>query len=150
MNNRSLPTSTVLPHVEYPSVPAALAWLTRVFGFAEHYRYGVESPESFSGCQVWAGRACLMLSPARGNPSPRQAGFGTQYLTIFVDDVQAHYQRAQAEGAVIFEELNETVYGERQYVALDLDGHRWLFSQHVRDLAPQDWGATPAAPHEVP
>jgi uncharacterized glyoxalase superfamily protein PhnB len=60
---------------------------------------------------------------------------------VFVADVDAHYGRSRDEGAKIVEELHETVYGERQYAAEDLEGHRWLFSQHARDLAPEDWGA---------
>ena len=28
------------------------------------------------------------------------------------------------------------------YGVEDLDGHRWLFSQHARDVDPQEWGAT--------
>jgi uncharacterized glyoxalase superfamily protein PhnB len=36
------------------------------------------------------------------------------------------------------------VYGELQYGAEDLDGHRWLFSRHARDVNPADWGATVA------
>ena len=26
--------------------------------------------------------------------------------------------------------------------AIDLDGHRWLFSRHARDVSPAEWGAT--------
>jgi uncharacterized glyoxalase superfamily protein PhnB len=40
------------------------------------------------------------------------------------------------------EEPHETVYGEFQYAAEDLDGHHWLFSRHARDLSPDAWGAT--------
>ena len=38
------------------------------------------------------------------------------------------------------EDLHETVYGELQYAAWDLDGHHWLFSRHARDLSPDQWG----------
>jgi uncharacterized glyoxalase superfamily protein PhnB len=34
---------------------------------------------------------------------------------VFVEDVDAHYDRAKLAGAKIVEELNETAYGERQY-----------------------------------
>jgi uncharacterized glyoxalase superfamily protein PhnB len=63
-------------------------------------------------------------------------------MTVIVEDVDAHHARSREEGARIVEPLHDTVYGERQYAAEDLEGHRWLFSQHVRDLAPEDWGAT--------
>jgi len=134
-----LPTDTVLPHVDYQNLAAAIAWLSKTFGFREHYRYG----EPLSGAQVSLGQAWIMLKQARaGTVSPAQLGYGTQSLTVFVKDVEAHFQRAQAAGAKILEEPHETVYGEFQYAAEDLDGHHWLFSRHARDLSPDEWGAT--------
>ena len=144
MNNRSVPVNTLLPHIVYQNVAAAIAWLTDSFGFAEHFRYG--DPDAPSGAQMHRGEAWIMLSSARdGRASPAQLGAWTQSLTIFLDDVAAHYSRTQAKGIRINEELNETVYGELQYVAEDLEGHQWVFSQHARDLSPEDWGATLAA-----
>jgi uncharacterized glyoxalase superfamily protein PhnB len=139
--NRSVPTDTVLPHVMYACIPDALTWLERVFGFVEHYRYG-EPRGPVSGAQVYAGKACIQLSRARGFKIPSQLGHGTQYLTVFVEDVDTHYAHTKEEGARIVEALNETVYGERQYAVEDLEGHRWLFSQHAKDLSPEEWGAT--------
>jgi hypothetical protein len=51
------------------------------------------------------------------------------------------FRKAKSAGAKIVEDLNETCYGERQYGAEDFDGHHWLFSQHARDLGPDEWGA---------
>jgi predicted enzyme related to lactoylglutathione lyase len=83
-----------------------------------------------------------MLTRAReGEASPAKLGFGTQSLTVFVDDLEAHFRRANAAGAKLLEDLHETVYGELQYAAEDLDGHHWLFSRHARDLSPNEWGA---------
>jgi uncharacterized glyoxalase superfamily protein PhnB len=139
MRNRSVPTDTVLPHVFYRDVAEALGWLTKTFGFSEHYRYG----EPIGGAQVFLGNAYIMVtSPRSGDASPAQLGHQTQYLTVFVDDVDAHYARVKSAGAKIVEELNETIYGERQYAVEDLDGHRWLFSQHARDVSPDEWGAS--------
>jgi hypothetical protein len=36
MRNRSIPVDTVLPHVMYQDLPAAIAWLGKAFGFVEH------------------------------------------------------------------------------------------------------------------
>ena len=139
-NNRSLPTSTILPHLEYRDVTDACDWITRVFGFTEYYRYG----QPVSGIQMYLGDAHIMLTgPRKGaTETPAKLGYGTQMLTIIVPDVEAHYARTKREGATVWEELHETVYGERQYGVADLDGHRWLFSQHARDLDPASWGAT--------
>ena len=142
MKNRSVPTDTLLPHVTYQNVAEALAWLTKTFGFVEHYRYG-EVDGRISGAQVFLGNAYIMLHSERpGSASPAQIGHYTQSLTVFVDNVDAHYEKSQSAGAKIVEELHETVYGERQYGVEDLAGHRWIFSQHVRDLSPDEWGAS--------
>jgi uncharacterized glyoxalase superfamily protein PhnB len=139
MKNRSVPSDSVIPHISYQNVVEACEWLTRVFGFREAFRYG----EPVSGIQMYLGQAYLMLHCVpEGRLSPAQLGYGTQMLTVFVEDVDAHYAKAVAEGAKIVEELQETVYGERQYGVEDLDGHKWLFSRHTKDLDPADWGAT--------
>jgi uncharacterized glyoxalase superfamily protein PhnB len=136
--NRSVPADAVLPHVHYQHLGEAIAWLTTAFGFREHYRYG-EGP---SGGQVWAGKAAIQVrQAAQAERSPAQLGYGTQSLTIFVDDVDAHYARSKSAGARILEEPHETEYGEYQYAAEDLDGHHWLFSRHAKDCSPEEWGA---------
>jgi uncharacterized glyoxalase superfamily protein PhnB len=138
LKNRSVPADSVLPHVTYQNLAAAIEWLTRVFGFKEHYRYG-EGP---SGGQMWAGTAAIQVQQAEDREkSPAQLGYGTQSLTIFIDDVDAHYARAKSAGAKIREEPHATVCGEYQYAAEDLDGHHWLFSRHAADRHPAEWGA---------
>ncbi len=142
LKNRSVPTDVVLPHIIYQNVAEALVWLTEAFGFAEHYRYG-EPGGRVEGAQMSLGDAWIQLGSARpGRASPSQLGSCTQSLTVFVEDVDAHFRRAKAAGAQIVEDLNETVYGERQYGAEDLEGHPWLFSRHARDVKPEEWGAT--------
>ncbi|MCU1226818.1 MAG: Glyoxalase family protein [Edaphobacter sp.] len=141
IKNRSVPTDIVLPHIVYQNVAEAIAWLTRVFGFTEHYRYG--DPEAPSGAQMHLGDAWIMLTSTRaGRTTPAQLGCETQSLTIFVEDVNAHFARSISAGAKIVEDLHETIYGERQYGVEDLDGHHWLFSTHAHDISPDEWGAT--------
>ena len=139
IENRSVPPDTVLPHVVYQDVDEAMIWLNKNFGFVEHYRYG----DPTSGAQAHLGNAWIMLKRAReGSASPAKLGYGTQSLTVFVDDLESHFERAKAAGAKIVEGLHETMYGEFQYGAEDLAGHHWLFSRHARDVSPDEWGAT--------
>jgi uncharacterized glyoxalase superfamily protein PhnB len=139
MKNRSVPAEIVLPHISYHDVLEAGAWLSRVFGFREAFRYGNPA----SGMQMHLGDAYIMIRNAKpGSLTPAQLGYGTQSITVFVDNVDAHYANAMQEHATIVEELHETEYGERQYGAVDLDGHHWLFAKHARDVSPEEWGAT--------
>ena len=61
-------------------------------------------------------------------------------------DARAHCRHAA--GARILMEPTDFDYGERQYEAEDLAGHRWTFSETLADVAPEDWGgeAVLAAP----
>jgi len=139
LKNRSVPTDILLPHLVYRDVDAAAEWLNKVFGFEEHYRFGGDPT---SGAQMYLGEAWIMLTrPKERAASPAQVGRGTQSLTVFVEDLEEHFERAKAAGASIVEELHETEYGELQYAAFDLDGHHWLFSRHARDVSPEEWGA---------
>ena len=138
IKNRSVPCDTVLPHIVYRNVEEAATWLAANFGFIEHYRYG----EPVAGVQMYLDNAYIMLHGVRPDSiTPAEAGHATQMVTVFVEDVDAHYARTRAAGARIVEELHETVYGERQYGVKDLDGHLWLFSRHAHDVDPVDWGA---------
>lgn len=111
----------------------------------EHYRYG--NPEQPSGAQMRLGAAWIMVHGVKPDSrSPVEIGYHTQSLTVFVDDVDSHFAATKAAGATIVEQLHETVYGERQYGVEDLDDHYWLFSQHARDLGPEEWGAVVANP----
>jgi uncharacterized glyoxalase superfamily protein PhnB len=104
MRNRSVPTDVILPHIVYRNVPDAIAWLAHAFGFVEHYRYG-DSPGPI-GAQVHLGEAWMMLETAKaGSTTPAQSGLRTQSLTIFVDDVEAHFNNARSAGVTIVEDL---------------------------------------------
>ena len=143
LTNRSVPTDTVLPHVTYRNLPAAIQWLTGILGFVEHYQYG----DPVSGAQLHLGHAVIQVNQARGEyRTPAELGFGTQSLTVFVENVEEHFARSRAAGIPLVEELHETVYGELQYALRDPEGHLWLFSRHARDLTPDSWGATVANP----
>ena len=45
-----------------------------------------------------------------------------------------------AAGAEIVSPPSDYPYGERQYSAIDLGGHRWTFSQTIADSDPASWG----------
>lgn len=138
ISNESVPIDTVLPHVFYRNLDGAAVWLAQFFGFKEHYRYGAPT----SGVQMAACNAWIMLKQLEPEGrTPAELGFQTQSLTVFVEDLENHYMRSQAAGVTLTENLHETAYGELQYAALDLEGHHWMFSRHVRNTKPTQWGA---------
>ena len=50
--------------------------------------------------------------------------------------------RAKAAGATLLAEPSDKEYGFRGYGAEDLEGHRWDFATQLREVQPEEWGAT--------
>lgn len=133
--NRSIPPAGVVPVLVYPDVRAAVAWLSSAFGFVERLQIGEDHRS-----QMIAGDGAVIIADVRGDRRPPRAGEATHAVMVRVSDVLAHCEHARACGAQILEEPTDHVFGERQYVAEDLAGHRWTFSQTLRDVDPDQWG----------
>jgi len=65
--------------------------------------------------------------PAGGVVSPRELPAVHAQVHVRVDDVDAHFARARAEGATLATEPTDQEHGERSYRAIDPEGHRWIF-----------------------
>jgi uncharacterized glyoxalase superfamily protein PhnB len=137
ITNRSVPTATVIPVLVYPDVRAAVAWLTDVFGFVERVRVGVDHR---SQMQIGATGA-VIVADAHGERQP-PADTVTHELKVRVADVDAVFERARSRGARVVEGPVDRDYGEREATVADLAGHRWQFTQTLRDVAPAEWGGT--------
>ncbi len=137
--NRSAPAATVVPVLIYDDVAEAIEWLCGAFGFAERLRAPGRDGRIFHA-QLTVGDAAIMLGQ-RGGPFASPRSGVNQYVHVTVADVDAHCERANARGAKIVQSPEDMPFGERQYTAEDHAGHWWTFSQHVADVAPEEWGA---------
>ncbi len=137
--NRSIPAATVAPVLVYPDVREAVAWLTAAFGFRERVRIGEDHR---SQLKVGEDGAVIVADVQPGRRRPPETGAETHRVLVRVDDARSHCEQARANGARILLEPTDWEYGERQYEAEDLAGHRWTFSETLRDAAPEEWGGT--------
>jgi uncharacterized glyoxalase superfamily protein PhnB len=140
--NRSIPSSVVIPVLIYPDVRAAVAWLSEAFGFSESVRIGEDHRSQLSV----PGGGAVIVADVRRDQVPPTPGQVTHSTMVRVEDAKAHCERARAHGATIVTEPTDWEYGERQYVADDLAGHRWTFSETLGDVAPETWGGTSVGP----
>jgi uncharacterized glyoxalase superfamily protein PhnB len=136
LRNRSIPDATVIPVLVYPDVRAAVAWLTGAFGFVERVRIG---DDHRSQMQVGA-TGGVIVADVRGERRAPEPGVETHLVKVRVPDVDAQFERARAYGARVLKEPTEYDYGERECTVEDLAGHRWQFTQTLRDVAPEEWG----------
>lgn len=135
--NRSMPMGDVVAVLGYRDVREAVQWLTRVFGLVERLQIGMHRAQlSFGNTGIVAAQ----LDASAAN----HAGvvYQTHSILARVLDVDAHYERAASTGATIVSAPMDHPFGERQYSAIDVGGHRWTFSQTIADVDPADWGGT--------
>jgi uncharacterized glyoxalase superfamily protein PhnB len=125
--NRSMPPSTVVPVLAYEDVHEAAEWLSAAFGFEPRLLIGDHRVQL-----TYGGEAVVAAQGA-----PAAAGHS---VMVRVDDADAHHARAAGAGATIVSPPTDYPYGERQYTAEDLAGHRWTFSQSLADVDPAEWG----------
>ena len=52
-------------------------------------------------------------------------------VLVFVDDIEAHFEQAKAEGATLLSGIEAGPEDGQLYRAEDLEGHRWMFVQHA-------------------
>jgi uncharacterized glyoxalase superfamily protein PhnB len=135
---------TITPYLLYEDVEAALAFLSRAFGFKEVLRYtGEEGYVNHAEMRLGEGKIYLG-DPGQDYRNPKTLGNETVGIYVLVDDVDGHFERTKTAGAEIREEPTDQEYGERRYAAVDPEGHHWFFAQPTREVAPEQWGATVA------
>jgi uncharacterized glyoxalase superfamily protein PhnB len=128
---------TIVPQLPYEDIRAAISFLERAFGFREiptSRRVSAEGVIGHAMVEFGDGVIGLGTHGAHGAISPKNAGVATQYISVAVADVDAHYQRALAAGARIASGPRDHSRGVRAYEALDLEGHRWRFLQQAHEV----------------
>ena len=135
----------ITPYLLYEDGAAAMEFLADAFGFEEVLRS--HSPEG----RMWHGEMKLgdgkiyLGEPGADYRNPKRLGGVTVSIHVYLDDVDAHYEHAKAAGAEIRSEPEDRPYGDRAYQVRDPEGHAWFFATRVKDVAPEEWGATVAS-----
>ena len=133
--SKTYPTTDrpLLPYLFFADLGAAIPWLGDAFGFDERFRLTLPNG-AIAHAEISCGDGVVML----GNVGPRNIAAPTttrSCVYVFVDDVDAHCERARAAGATIVQEPTDQPFGDRVYIALDCEGHEWYFAQHLRDVS---------------
>jgi len=136
--------SAVTPYVSYRDPKAAYAWLETAFGLEPRIYVTDDAGElvhaemTFRGQTIGVSRA---WSDRHAAPADVQ-GRNTQTVHLqLAFEIDAHHARAVAAGAEIIRPLETQPYGDRTYLALDMEGHVWSFGQTVAPMSPAQWDA---------
>lgn len=126
-----------IPSVIYRDNRAALEWLENSFGF-ELSEVLTDAEDNIVHAEMTYGDGIIMVGSefADWTKSPKNVGGkNTQRVHVRVDhDIDAHCERARRAGAKIVMEPEDQFYGDRTYMAEDLEGHHWTFAQPVKQV----------------
>jgi uncharacterized glyoxalase superfamily protein PhnB len=138
MSTPAPPRPTFIAALVYRDNRAALEWLEKAFGF-EASEVLVDAQGNIVHAEMTYRDGVVMIGTewADWTRSPVSiGGMNSQRVFVQVDsDIDAHCARARRAGAEIWKEPADQFYGERTYIAVDLEGHHWTFSQTIKAVS---------------
>ena len=131
---------SVTPYLIVKGGANAIEFYKKAFGATEIMRF--EGPGGALGhAEIRIGNAPVMLAdeyPDMGFRSPQTLGGAGVSLMVYVEQVDAVFQRAIAAGAKELRAVQNQFYGDRSGTLQDPFGHVWTISTHVEDIPPEE------------
>ena len=134
---------TVTPHLVLSDCAQAIDFYTRAFGARETLR--MPGPGgTIVHAEIRIGDSVVMVNdemqPIPGQPglfkSPNAAGLATAALFLYVEDVDAAFDRALKAGCTVRMPLENMFWGDRYGQVIDPFGVTWAMATHKEDLTP--------------
>ena len=128
------------PYICVDGAAQAIDFYTDVLGATERMR--MDAPDGRIGhAELAIGDSLFMLAdehPDIGFQSPARIGGTAVALHVYVDDVDATFEKALAAGAKSLRPVENQFYGDRSGQFEDPFGHRWSVATHVEDIDPEE------------
>jgi PhnB protein len=131
--------NTLSPYLTVIGAVKAINFYKKAFGAVETGR--ITMPDgTVSHCEMDLGSSKLMIAEENkqwGNLSPETLGGSPVHLCLYVEDVDAVFDRALKEGAKVLGEMvvKDQFYGDRTGTLTDPFGHKWTIMTHLVDLS---------------
>ena len=141
MTHPASPRPAFIPALAYKDNRAALDWLQKAFGF-EISEILTDAQGKIVHAEMSHGDGVVMIGGEWADWTRSPASLGgknTQRIHVRIErGIDEHCARARQAGAKIVMEPADQFYGDRTYLAADLEGHHWTFSQAVREVSREE------------
>jgi PhnB protein len=137
----------VSPHLSVVGAAEAIEFYRDVLGATERMRMPMPDGK-IAHAELQLGDSVIMIGeemPGGTDPSPKTLGGSPVALFVYVEDVDATYNRALDAGAESVQAPENHFYGDRVAMFDDPHGHRWNIATHVEDVPPEDMERRAAA-----
>jgi PhnB protein len=136
---------TITPHLVIRNAARAIDFYKTAFG-AESAGCAMTGPDgkTIMHAELKIGDSRFMLCeeyPDMGVRSPQAIGGTPVALHLYVNDVDAAYNRAVQAGAKPQMPPKDMFWGDRFGKVVDPFGHEWSLATHVQDLTPEQMKA---------
>ncbi|HET6663847.1 MAG TPA: VOC family protein [Acidimicrobiales bacterium] len=132
----------VSPYLVVDGAQKAIEFYTTVLGATERMR--MPGPDGRIGhAELQVGDSVIMLAdefPDMGAKGPSAYGGSPVSISVYVEDVDATFDKATGAGATVVRPLENQFYGDRSATFDDPFGHRWTIATHVEDVSPEEMG----------
>ena len=131
---------TVTPYLAIKNALAALEFYKKAFGATERFRMLMPDGR-LAHAEIQVGDSIIMMCdefPEHGGKSPQTLGGSPVYLYLYVEDVDAFYNKAVAAGAKASKPIMDQFYGDRSGLLEDPFGHQWWIATHKEDVPPEE------------
>lgn len=129
---------SVTPYLVVDGAAEAIRFYEEALGATEVLR--LPMGDKIGHAEIRIGDSHVMLAdewPDMDIRGPKSRGGATSSLMIYVEDVDAAFERAVAAGATPERPVENQFYGDRSGTIVDPFGHKWTISTHVEDV-PED------------
>jgi len=131
--------NTLTPHIIVQDATRAIDFYKKAFGAQEQTRHLAPDGKTVMHAQLKIGNSVLML--ANEFPptavSPKARGGTSVTLHIYVENVDAAFDRAVKAGCTVKMPLSDQFWGDRYGQLEDPFGHVWSIATHKVDLTEQ-------------
>ena len=103
-----------------------------------HAACSSKSSPSTKATPVVAKKQRILILGGTGVLGPKTIGGTPVTISLYVDDVDATFQKAIDAGATARREPENQFYGDRAGQFEDPFGHRWSIATHVEDVPPHE------------
>lgn len=140
----------VTPYLFIKGAARAIEFYQQTFGATERLR--LEMPGGSIGhAELTLGDSTIMLAdeaPSMQALSPQSVGGTPVMIHLYVEDVDAVFNRAVAGGARVLQPVEDKFYGDRSASILDPFGHQWGIATRKENLTPEEIAKRAAAMFE--
>jgi PhnB protein len=130
----------VIPYLSVNGAEAAIDFYVKVFGATEKVR--MPGPDGQIGhAELQIGDSLVMLAdsnPDMGGKTPAELGGTPVTMMVYIEDVDAVFDRAINAGATAERKVEDQFYGDRAGQFVDPFGHKWFIATHVEDISPEE------------